>query len=47
MAGATGVAVGAMNFINPYATVETVEGIEKFMEQQKIENINDIIGCVK
>ena len=47
MAGATGVAVGAMNFINPYATVETVEGIEKFMEQQKIDNINDIIGCVK
>ena len=47
MAGATGVAVGAMNFINPYATVETVEGIEKFMEQQKIENLSDIIGCVK
>ena len=47
MAGATGVAVGAMNFINPYATIETVEGIEKFMEQQKIENLTDIIGCVK
>ena len=47
MAGAAGVAVGAMNFINPYATVETVEGIEKFMEQQKIENLTDIIGCVK
>ena len=47
MAGATGVAVGAMNFINPYATVETVEGIERFMEQQKIADINDIIGCVK
>ena len=47
MAGATGVAVGAMNFINPYATVETVEGIEKFMVQQNIENLTDIIGCVK
>ena len=47
MAGATGVAVGAMNFINPYATVKTVEGIERFMEQQKIADINDIIGCVK
>lgn len=47
MAGASGVAVGAMNFINPYATVETVEGIERFMEQQKIADINDIIGCVK
>ena len=47
MAGATGVAVGAMNFIDPYATVETVEGIEKFMEQERIENLTDIIGCVK
>ena len=47
MAGATGIAVGAMNFINPYATIETVEGIEKFMEQQNIENLTDIIGCVK
>ena len=47
MAGATGVAVGAMNFINPYSTVETVEGIERFMEQQNIENLADIIGCVK
>ena len=47
MAGATGVAVGAMNFINPYATIETVEGIEKFMEQQNIEKLTDIIGCVK
>lgn len=47
MAGATGVAVGAMNFINPYATAETVAGIEKFMEQQNIENLTDIIGCVK
>jgi len=27
--------------------VETVEGIERFMEQQNIDNITDIIGCVK
>ena len=42
MAGATAVAVGAMNFHNPYATVEVVEGIEKFMQEQNIEDINDI-----
>ncbi|MBE5859988.1 MAG: dihydroorotate dehydrogenase [Butyrivibrio sp.] len=46
MAGATGVAVGAMNFHNPYATVEVIEGIEKFMKEQGIEDINDIRGCV-
>ncbi len=47
MAGATAVAVGAMNFVNPYATVETAEGIERFMEEQGIENLADLIGCVE
>ncbi len=47
MAGATAVSVGAMNFVNPYTTVETVEGIEKFMKEKGMDDINDIIGCVK
>ena len=47
MAGATAVSIGAMNFINPYATVETVDGIEKFMQEKGIADINEIIGCVK
>ena len=47
MAGATAVSIGAMNFINPYATVETVAGIEKFMQEKGIADINEIIGCVK
>jgi len=47
MAGATAVSIGAMNFVNPYATVETVDGIESFMKEKGIEDINSIIGCVK
>lgn len=47
MAGASAIAVGAMNFHNPYATEEIVSGIEKFMKEQNIMDINDIIGCVK
>lgn len=47
MAGATAVSIGAMNFINPYTTVETVAGIEKFMQEKGIADINEIIGCVK
>lgn len=46
MAGATAVAVGMMNFVNPYATIECVEGIEKYMDNHKIEDITEIIGCV-
>ncbi len=47
MAGAGAVAVGAMNFVNPYATEEIVSGIEKFMQEKGIEDINSIVGCVK
>ena len=47
MAGATMVAVGAMNFVNPYTTKEVIEGIEKFMNEKNIDDINSLIGCVK
>lgn len=47
MAGATMVAVGTANFINPAATIEVVEGIEAYMKQYGVSDINDLIGCVK
>lgn len=46
LAGATAVAVGAMNFANPYATMEIVEGIEKYMQKYGVENICELIGAV-
>ena len=47
LAGATGVAVGAMNFVNPYTTVEIAEGIEAYMRRYQIEDINELIGAVE
>lgn len=47
MAGATMVAVGTANFIQPTATMEVVQGIEDYMKRYQIEDINDLIGCVK
>ncbi|MBD5542701.1 MAG: dihydroorotate dehydrogenase [Lachnospiraceae bacterium] len=47
MAGATAVSVGAMNFVNPYTTEETIQGIRDYMEQYNIEDIQEIIGCVE
>ncbi|MEN2985102.1 MAG: dihydroorotate dehydrogenase [Thermodesulfovibrionaceae bacterium] len=44
--GAKAVAVGTANFINPYATVEIIEGIERFLIEEGINNINDIIGSI-
>ncbi len=47
MAGATAVSVGAMNFVNPYATTEIIDGIEAYMKQYQIEDIGELIGCVQ
>lgn len=47
LAGAAAVSIGAMNFMNPYTTEESVRGIEAYMRQYEIQDINDIIGTVK
>lgn len=47
MAGATAVSVGTANFTNPYATVEIAAGIEEYMKRNNINDIKEIIGCVK
>ena len=47
LAGATAVSVGAMNFVNPYTTVETIDGIEAYMKRYGVEDINELIGAVK
>ncbi len=46
LAGASAVAVGAMNFVNPYVTAETVAGIEAYMEKYGIEDVHELIGGV-
>ena len=47
MAGASAVAVGTANFHNPTATVEIVDGIAAYMKKNNIEDIHELIGCVK
>lgn len=47
LAGASAVSIGAMNFVNPYATIEIVKGIEDYMKKYKVENFSDLIGAVE
>lgn len=44
--GATAVAVGTANFVNPCISMEIVEGIEKYLKQHKIEDVNQLIGSL-
>ena len=46
MAGATAVAVGAMNFHDPYATENVLNGILEYMERYNVEDINELRGIV-
>ena len=47
IAGAKAIQVGTANFVNPRATLDILEGIELYMEENGIENIGDIIGSLR
>lgn len=47
LAGATAVSIGTANFHNPSTTLEVIEGIEKYMVNKGVSDINDLIGIVK
>lgn len=47
MVGASAVAVGTANFVNPYTTIEVIDGIAAYMERHGIADIHELIGCVK
>ena len=46
LAGATAVAVGAYNFVNPLATIEVIEGIERYCSDQGVSDVNELIGAL-
>ncbi|MCR5279492.1 MAG: dihydroorotate dehydrogenase [Lachnospiraceae bacterium] len=46
LAGATMVAVGAANFMNPTATTDVLDGITGYMRAQGVEDVNELIGAV-
>jgi len=47
LAGATAVAVGTANFGNPTATVDVIDGIIDYCEQQGVEDVNELIGALE
>lgn len=47
IAGATAVGIGTANFINPKASQEILEGIKKYLIENKIKDIKEIVGSLK
>jgi len=47
IAGATSVSIGTASFINPHVTVDIIEGIEKYLIDNEIKDINELVGSLK
>ena len=47
IAGATAVAIGTANFVDPKASIEIVEGIKEYLKEQNITDINKLRGALK
>jgi len=46
IAGASAVAVGTANFVNPRTSLEVLEGITAYLSKNNIKDINEIIGSL-
>lgn len=46
LAGATAVSIGTANFVNPNTTINVLEGIEAYMLNYGVRDINELIGAV-
>jgi len=45
LAGASAVAVGTANFTNPQAALDVIAGIEQYMTQHNVADINELVGA--
>ena len=45
--GAKAVAVGTANFVNPRAIPEIIDGIRKYMVENRIKKIGLLVGSLK
>lgn len=46
LAGASAIQVGTAMFTNPYAPLEIIEGMDKYLEENGIANISELVGGV-
>ena len=47
LAGATAVAVGTANFVNPCATVEIIDGMAQYCEKHGVDDVRELIGALE
>ena len=45
LAGATAIAVGTANFVNPRATMDVLDGIEQYMQDEGVKDVGELVGA--
>ncbi|GAI08503.1 unnamed protein product, partial [marine sediment metagenome] len=47
IAGARAIEIGTANFVNPRVTIEIIEGMKKYLIENNIKDINELVGSIK
>lgn len=47
MAGATAVEIGTANFIDPAVTMKVIDGMNIWLDEHGVKDVNEIIGCLE
>ena len=47
IAGARAIQIGTANLVNPQVTMEIIEGMEKYLAENNIKDINELVGSIK
>ena len=47
IAGASAVAVGTANFVNPHASIEIAKGIDTYLKKANIRSVKELVGSLK
>jgi len=47
IAGARTVSIGTANLVNPKAAIEIIKGIEEYLIENEIEDVNELVGSLK
>ncbi len=47
IAGASAVAVGTANFVNPHASIEVVKGIRDYLQKADMKSVKELVGSLK
>ncbi|MFH1939597.1 MAG: dihydroorotate dehydrogenase, partial [bacterium] len=47
IAGARAIEIGTANFVNTRVTIEIIEGIEKYLTENNIKDVSELVGSMK